>query len=122
MTKENRRFTRVAFEVPAILSVGGHEFPLETIYNLSVGGVLVPGDKLFQPGKECTLTIPLSGSNQELMVQVSGEFVWCTDDTAAVKFTHIDVDSLGHLQNIIRYNAQDPDQVESEILKHPGLI
>jgi hypothetical protein len=53
---------------------------------------------------------------------IEGEISRCDPGAVAVKFTRIDIDSLFHLHNIIRYNSPDPDKVEKEIHEHPGLL
>ena len=60
--------------------------------------------------------------NPYLTVTMEGTVLRKTADTVAVKFTGVDVDSLFHLQNIVRYNASDPDAVEKEIRDHFGVV
>ena len=40
----------------------------------------------------------------------------------AIKFTKISPEDLYHLQNIIRYNAPEPEVIEKEIDEHPGIL
>lgn len=122
MTKESRRFTRIKFGVPAIITVGNQEFSVQEISNLSIGGVLVPCGQNFKYFTKCIFKIPMGTSTNNLCVEVQGEFIWSNDTEAAIKFTDIDPDSLMLLQNIIRYNAQDVDEIDAEIAKHQGLI
>ncbi len=122
MSEENRRFTRVKFKVPAIITVGSMVFSVEEITNLGVGGVLIPCEHEVDLLTKCLIQIPLSGSTDNLCVQVEGEFVWSNGASAAIKFTSISPDSLQLLQNIILYNAKNPDKIESELKEHLGLI
>ena len=123
MTKESkRRFTRIKFGVPAIITVGNQEFTVQEISNLSIGGALIPCRQNIKDFTKCILQIPMGDSTNNLCVEVKGEFVWSNATEAAIKFTDIDPDSLMLLQNIIRYNAQDVEEINAEITKHQGLI
>ncbi len=122
MENQKRRFTRVPFKVAAKLEAGGGRFEVDEIFNLSVGGCLLPVTAILAPGTECCVTIMLSGVSSEMNVQADGEIVRSCDGEVAVKFTRIEPDSLFHLQNIILHNSTDTDMVEREIRDHPGLI
>jgi hypothetical protein len=63
----------------------------------------------------------MGGASSDLTIKVEGEVVRTTDNQIAVKFVRIEPDSLFHLQNIILYNAADPDVVEREIDARPGI-
>lgn len=120
MTTEKRRFSRIGFNVRARLAVGDREFVVERIANLSVGGCLLELEAVLAEGAACLFTIflPRMGPG----VEVQGQVVRGVDGLVSLKFTSIDPENLFHLQNIIRYNAEDPDRIEEEIKSHPGLI
>ena len=122
MPEEKRRFSRIPFRVTAEMTVNDATYTAEEISDLSVGGCLLPITADLQSGTECHLKILLTGTTEELSVHVDGEVLRCAPGTVAIKFTRIDSDSLYHLHNIVRYNALDPDQVDREIRKHPGLV
>ncbi len=121
MSNEKRRFTRVPFRVEAELEAAGASYKVSEVFNLSVGGCLLPFDPKFEKGMPCRLTISLSGASSEMCVRVHGEIVRCDSGEVAVKFTRIEPDSLFHLQNIVLYNCPDADAVERELQDHPGL-
>ena len=117
-----RRFTRIPFKAGAKIDVEDKSFLVDEIFNLSIGGCLLPlADKL-NTGIKCFVRITLSEINDNLAVCVEGEIVRSENNMTAVKFTKIDPDSLFHLQNIIRYNAPDSNAIEQEIDSHPGII
>jgi hypothetical protein len=120
MTVEKRRFSRIFFNVRAKLVVGESVYTVERIVNLSVGGCQLEIDAALQPGELCEFTIflPRMGPG----VEVFGEVVRAGTGEVGVKFTRVSPENLSHLQNIIRYNAEDPDLIEEEIKSHPGLI
>ena len=119
MSKNNRRFSRIVFNVRARLLIGEKKYSIDQIANLSVGGCLLHIGEDHPLGSECTLTILLA--RMEPGVDVTGEIVRSDKGEVGIKFTSIDPDGLFHLQNIIRYNADDPDTIEKEIHFCPGL-
>ncbi|MDK9705722.1 MAG: PilZ domain-containing protein [Desulforhopalus sp.] len=120
MTAEKRRFSRIIFNVGARLTVGENVYPVERILNLSVGGCQLEIDEHLEPGQPCKFTILLQRMGPG--VDVYGEIIRAGQGEISLKFTKIDPENLLHLQNIIRYNAEDPDLIEEEIKSHPGLI
>ncbi len=119
MTDNKRRFSRIFFNVRAKLDVDGTVYTVDRIANLSVGGCLLEIDGKFPLGSDCKFTILLP--RKEPGVDVFGEIIRAGSGEISLKFTKIDPENLFHLQNIIRYNAEDPDAIEEEINIHPGL-
>ena len=122
MSDEKRRFTRVPFSVEAEIAIGDASYRADEIKNLSVGGCLLSMPGEFEVGAPCQVRIQLSGTSSELRVEVDGEVVRSGSGEVAVKFTGVDIDSLFHLQNIIRYNSADPDVVEAELRARLGIV
>ncbi len=122
MTGEKRRFSRIMFHVRASLETGTKTFDFDRITNLSVGGCLVEltdaGSSL-SLGQEVVFRIFLE--HMSPAVVVNGEIVRMEKREIGVRFTMIDPENLFHLQNIIRYNAENTVQIEKELKKHPGL-
>ncbi|MBU1566449.1 MAG: PilZ domain-containing protein [Proteobacteria bacterium] len=120
MMAEKRRFSRIIFNIRARLVVGETVYTVERLVNLSVGGCQLEIDDELPPGEPCTFSIllPRMGPGVEVM----GEVVRTGNGVASLKFTGIEPENLFHLQNIIRYNAEDPELIEEEIKEHPGLI
>jgi hypothetical protein len=119
MTAEKRRFSRIFFNVAARLAVDDKVYTVERIVNLSVGGCLLEIADDLPLGGVCTFTILLP--RMAPGVEVFGEIVRTGGGEASIKFVRISPENLIHLQNIIRYNAEDPDMIEEEINSHPGL-
>lgn len=119
--REQRRFTRVPFKVETRLEVGDRVYAVAELYNLSVGGCLLPVEPELNVGEAVRVVIMLTREPAPVEVEVEGEVVRHEDGMTALKFVRIDPDSLFHLRNIIRYNASDTDAVESEFDAHPGL-
>lgn len=119
MSEEKRRFTRIHFRVKAELTVNDVLYSAEEISNLGVGGCLLPIKADLELGTLCQVRILLSGTSSELSVGADGEVIRCDHGAIAMQFTHIDPDSLFHLQNIVRYNCLDPEKADREIRDHP---
>ncbi|MBN2123393.1 MAG: PilZ domain-containing protein [Deltaproteobacteria bacterium] len=119
MTLERRRYTRIPFRVEAEVKIKEILYKVETLENLSIGGCLLPLRQEIQTGTPCEITILLVGTNPQTHVKVEGHVLRADTDNVAIRFTHIDPDSLLHLKSIIRYNAPDTDAVEKEMMKHP---
>ena len=122
MSDEKRRFTRIPLKLNAELTVNNVTYSIEEISNLSVGGCQLTITENLVPGTACRVKILLSGTIEETSIMIEGEIKRCKPGTVAVKFTRIDIDSLFHLHNIIRYNSPDPDKVEKEIQERPGIV
>jgi c-di-GMP-binding flagellar brake protein YcgR len=119
--REQRKFTRVPFRVETRLEVGDRVYAAPELYNLSVGGCLLPLEPALSVGEAVRVVIVLTREPAPLEVEVEAEVVRHEDGMTALKFIRIDPDSLFHLRNIIRYNASDTEAVESEFDAHPGL-
>jgi hypothetical protein len=121
MPDGNRRFTRVPFPVAAELRIGAAVYPDLEIIDLGVGGCRLAQKEGFAAGTACDIVIDLSGAEGSLKIAASGEVIRSGPDGTAVQFTAMDPDSLFHLKNVVRYNCADPDRLEDEFARHPGL-
>ncbi len=121
MGDEKRRFTRIIISLNGELTVRDQLFNFNEISNLSIGGCLLPVDQDLEEGTEVGLNIYLGDAENEPVIQIKGRVIRLLKNELAVRFTHIDPDSLFHLQNVVRYNAEDADAIEQEIKDHPGI-
>ena len=119
MTVEKRKFSRIVFDVETKLTVNKVDYNLERIINLSVGGCLLGVNDGFTVGQECIVTVLLS--RMEPGVIVYGKIVRVAEGEASIQFTSVTPENLRHLQNIIRYNADDPELIEDELIARTGL-
>lgn len=119
MAEDKRRFSRIFFNVQAKLTAGEAVYSIDRIANLSIGGCLLEIEDELPLGSNCKFTILLPGKVPG--VDVLGEIARTGNGEVSLRFTAIEHENLFHLQNIIRYNAEDPDVIEGEIIAHPGL-
>lgn len=121
MTEEKRRFTRVPFKIGAELKIDEQSYLIDEITDLSIGGCLASMKENLQVDTHCRLAMNLGGPTSELNVEIEGKIVRTQPGAVAIKFTGVELDSLFHLQNIVRYNASDPDAIEKEIHDNLGI-
>lgn len=119
MTVEKRKFSRIVFDVEAKLTVGEIDYHLEKMINLSVGGCQLAIKDGFDIGQDCIVTILLSRMAPGVVVY--GKIVRVADGEVSVQFTSVTPENLQHLQNIIRYNVDDPERIDEELSARTGL-
>ncbi|PHR26175.1 MAG: hypothetical protein COA36_12860 [Desulfotalea sp.] len=119
MTVEKRRFSRIVFNVAVRLTADEIDYDLKRITNLSVGGCLLEVEGDFTKGQECLVTILLT--RMEPGVMVYGKIVRVAGGEVSIQFTSVNPENLQHLQNIIRYNVEDPELIDEELSHRTGL-
>ncbi len=112
---ERRKNTRVAFQTIADISFGAKVYRQCETADLSMKGMSVKGVGDRKVGELCGVSLALSGSSSRLVLRMKGEVVRVDEDNIGLHFTEIDLDSFYHLKNIVYYNADDPDNIVSEI-------
>lgn len=123
MPTEKRRFSRIGLKMGATITTEeGRTYLVDELLNVSMGGCLVETREDYVIPSKCQLVIRLGEETDKIQVAITGTFVRREKGFTGIQFTHIDPDSLFHLQNLIRYNADDPDTIEHEIEKRPGII
>ncbi|MCK9295778.1 MAG: PilZ domain-containing protein [Desulfobulbaceae bacterium] len=115
---ERRKNTRVVFHTTATVRFAGDVFENLAIRDLSLRGVYLEGISRRSLGEKCEVELFLTGSSSELKLNMAGKVVRCDDIGVGVHFEEIDIDTFFHLKNIIYYNADDPDQVENELVEN----
>lgn len=119
---EQREFTRVPVSVATELKTGQADAIFGRAEDVSLKGVFVVSSKKFPPRTECSFefTLPATGDQ---MVRVKGRGVVARIDPLgmAIEFNELDADSVGHLRNLVLYNAPDAEKVEHEIDGSMGI-
>jgi PilZ domain len=109
-----RKFSRVTFNVNAIIEAAGRRFQ-GGVENLSMNGMFLVTSERLNIDDHVDITIVLEGSEPEISVGFSGRVCRVTDDGLGFNFEKIDIDSYTHLKNIIAYNIDDAEKVNDEI-------
>lgn len=111
---EKRKFTRIPFEIDAMVTSGESVIESDGIRNVSLGGMYIVSREPLPTGSECEVTVNLAGPDTNLQIRIEGEVVRSEGEGFALRFTRMDVDSLIHLRHIIRIRCTDPLQVDRE--------
>jgi hypothetical protein len=119
MAEDKRRFSRINYDVQASLIVDNAQIPVDRIINLSVGGCQIALQHSVALHTVCVFVLLIEGIEDG--VQVDSEVVRCSPGEISLKFIGVEPQNLYHLHNILRYNAEDPEKIEQEIDKRPGL-
>jgi hypothetical protein len=117
-----REFTRVRTAIPVDITVDGRTIAGQT-KDVSLNGCYVATTETAPvEGSACRITLHLDGRGGALVVVGSGEVARRRDDGFAVHIDELfELESYEHLRNLIRYNAEDPDQADREFGSHLGL-
>jgi hypothetical protein len=116
--EERRKNARVVFHVAATVRFGEDVFERLAIKNLSLRGVYLEGISGHRLGEKCEVALFLTGASSELKLNMASKVVRQDDSGVGVHFEEIDIDTFFHLKNIVYYNADDPDQVEDELVEN----
>lgn len=111
MSDDKRRRSRVKAGFEASLVVDGKAVPART-KDLSLKGALVSCGKEFPEGTPCVLRL---GLGPGLRLSIDGKVARIIGEGLGVEFDGMDDQSFGHLLQIVRLNAVDPDAIEDEL-------
>ncbi|MFZ5776295.1 MAG: PilZ domain-containing protein [Thermodesulfobacteriota bacterium] len=109
-----RKNSRVVFRATVSLDFAGRQHAECETQDLSLKGVRVLGVTGHQAGEQCRVSLSLVGSTSHLALHMRGEVVRVDRDGIALHFVEMDPDSFFHLKNILYYNSQDPDRLDTE--------
>lgn len=113
MSDEKRRTTRIEADFEAYVSIGDVVMPVSTC-NLSLKGALLKGCEDCINGTSCELHLPLSPG---IRIVVEGSIVRSKGGKAAMAFKEMDELSFTFLHRLVTLNADDPDEVDEELLQ-----
>ena len=117
---ERRTRTRVDFRGPVEIRVEGRLLAVTQTRDVSYNGLFAVTTERAPLGTPCQVTLPLGGEDNDLAVEIKGVITRQEASGLAVSFKEMDERSFYHLRNLIRYNAEDADEVDSELIK-PGF-
>lgn len=117
-----REFSRVETSVIAdVATDDGVVVARCTTKSLSLNGVFVVSETGLSVGTGCEIALFLNTGNDDFRLDLCGDVVREEPGGFAVEFTEVAVDSLEHLRNLVRYNAENADTVETEFHQHVGI-
>jgi hypothetical protein len=111
---ERRRFSRIIYQAPALITRDGHSVAT-TVQDLSLHGVLlsVIDDERFTPGEELEVDIPLPES--EVVIHLFAQVVSIEGSSLRLRIINIDIDSIAHLRRMVELNVGDDALLHREI-------
>ena len=118
----HREFTRVRTLIPLDCLFPDGRTQTGTTRDISLNGCYIgegeppPADSL------CTAVLYLDGRGGAIQVRANAVVVRSRSLGFALNFHElVELESYEHLRNLIRYNAEDPDQADQEFDSHLGL-
>jgi len=122
MTKRNgRAFTRVTIPVKALITQQDLEVH-GTVTDISMNGTSICCDwQALKQDSECDIRLTL-GEEEVITIVAVGRVVRGHDSVIAIAFEAVNLESIPYLRNLILYNAQETDQVQSEFAEHMGIF
>ena len=117
-SEERRKNTRVVFHTTVNVRFADKAYEKLAIRDLSLRGVYFEGLSGHNQGESCAVELFLTGASSELKLNMAGKVVRQDDQGVGIHFEEIDIDTFFHLKKIVYYNADDPDQVENELVEN----
>ena len=121
MEKESRKRKRVNFTT--LVTLISHDRVLKDLNSrdLSLKGLYVETSERLPVGAKVDIKLELAGTTSLVALKMKGVVVRSDGNGLGLDFIEVDLDSFFHLRNIIRYNADDPSEVDNEMAKKPAF-
>ncbi len=117
----HREFSRVPLCIEAIVQTEETQVRSENTRDISMKGIFIVTDHPVPLRTLCEITLVLKGQENPIKVEIRGMVVRSTDEGIGLQFTELALEAYDHLQNMVKLNSPDPDQVEQEFKEHLGL-
>lgn len=120
MDASNRReMTRVPFHVSVTFQSHNKPAIPGNVTDVSLKGIHVACDNPLPVGSACQLTLQFGSEEDPVCLELGGTVVRVDRDGMAIEIDEVlPIDTLTHLQNVVRYNATDTDRVDHELHDH----
>lgn len=117
-----REFTRVRTSIPIDCTGTDGLILAGSTKDVSLNGCFVPSATPPADGVRCTVTLYIDGRGGAIQVKANAEVIRTRNEGFALHFHELlELDSYEHLRNLILFNAEDPNQAETEFDSHLGL-
>lgn len=111
---EKRRFTRVPFVNRITLSQGELQWE-GTVVDVSLNGILINCEELAVMDTEKNISSTIHFENDS-HIQAKLELAHHNENLYGFHFNEIDIESIGHLRNIITHNLGNGQACERELM------
>lgn len=116
-----REFTRISTALDADVIADGKVYTGTTI-DVSMKGMLIQGTDAMTSNSACSIVVYLGGRGSSVRIRAAGVVARTVTAGVAIEFHElIDAESYQHLTNLVRYNASNRNQVDTEINSHLGI-
>lgn len=122
MTEDHRRRKRVQYKTAVTLFTPDKKLENLSSRDLSLKGVYVETKDSLPIGTEVQIVVDLAGSTSLLSLRMVGQVARLDDEGMGLDFSEVDLDSFFHLRNIVLYNAEDPAEVDDELVTKPAFL
>ncbi|SJN53826.1 PilZ domain-containing protein [Vibrio ruber] len=111
---EKRRFSRIIYRAPALLTQGSVHIAT-TVQDLSLHGILlsVIGEPRLDPHQPVYIEFPLPES--DISIQMTANIVSLENSILHASIAYIDVESISHLKRLIELNVGDDALLHREL-------
>ena len=116
-----REFSRIELQVAARLTCADGTEITGMVHDLSMNGVFIQTTGRTSAGQEGDLVLIFDPEESKIEIDCHARVIRAGDGGIAVQITEIELESYGHLRNLIMYNAPDPERVLDELEQHLGL-
>ncbi len=110
---ERRQFLRSVFHAPVRLGLAGHDSQAY-LHDISLKGALVEVSPSWggRVDDTCLLRLALAPDS---VIRMEAEVAHVEGRHVGLRCTHIDLDSMTHLRQLVERNADDPALLEREL-------
>ncbi len=117
-----REFTRIRSAVAIDCIFADGRTQAGTTRDVSLNGCYIAEGEAPPESTPCSAVLYLDGRGGAVQVRAHALVVRSRSQGFALHFLElVELESYEHLRNLIRYNADDPDQADSEFSSHLGL-
>lgn len=115
------RRERADYSVSVILKHDGQIVDTSKSANISLNGIFIEAKEILPLESDCLLELTLGDPKTGIKLVIKTKVVRISDDGMGLAFESMDIDTFGHLKNIVLYNADNPRTVVDQFLKKPGF-
>lgn len=117
MDERNRReMTRVPFHFAATLQSHSNPAIPGNVTDVSLKGIYVACENPLPVGSACQLTLRLGSGDDPVCLELAGTVARVDRSGMAIEIDEVlPIETLTHLQNVVRYNAADADRIDQEL-------
>jgi hypothetical protein len=119
--EDRREFTRVDAHAEVEVFTDGNWKISGSSANLSLNGLLLEVSLPSLVGKSCSVILSLPAHPEPLRINAKGIIVQSQKGKMGIQFTSVDCEDFDYLRNLVLYNSENPERVETEFDHHLGL-